>query len=254
MKNSWNAGSEMFDPIRKYLELLPEEDWPGLEMLTHLASSCRNEQGNSISFVEHDGEAYEQRIHQSGEVQTRQQCWHDLFNDLVWMTYPGAKSRLNAAHVKAMSRENNGRGSLRDIATLVDESGILVASCSDTLSGMLKGFEWKSLFVENRQRVAEEMRFYIFGHGLYEKALSPFVGLTGHALIFPVEKSFFGLPLDEQLQRLDAAFDSVFSGISSTRDLCPLPVLGVPGWSPDNEDPAYYDNERYFRRGRIRDA
>ena len=28
----------------------------------------------------------------------------------------------------------------------------------------------------------------------------------------------------------------------------PLPVLGVPGWWPDNEMPAFYEDERVFRR------
>jgi len=34
--------------------------------------------------------------------------------------------------------------------------------------------------------------------------------------------------------------------------LSPLPVLGVPGWWPENEREDFYDNERYFRRGRRR--
>jgi hypothetical protein len=92
----------------------------------------------------------------------------------------------------------------------------------------------------------------VFGHGLYEKALSPFIGLTGHAILFPVEESFFALPFEAQIEQLDSYFEGVFSTIATPRDLCPLPLLGVPGWANENEDPAYYDNEAYFRQGRIR--
>ena len=34
------------------------------------------------------------------------------------------------------------------------------------------------------------------------------------------------------------------------RELQPLPVLGVPGWWPDNEAEGFYDNRDYFRPGR----
>jgi len=34
------------------------------------------------------------------------------------------------------------------------------------------------------------------------------------------------------------------------RELSPLPVLGVPGWWPDNERESFYDDADYFRSGR----
>jgi hypothetical protein len=36
------------------------------------------------------------------------------------------------------------------------------------------------------------------------------------------------------------------------RGFCPLPVMGLPGWSPANTDPAFYQDEQVFRRGRMR--
>ena len=38
--------------------------------------------------------------------------------------------------------------------------------------------------------------------------------------------------------------------LASPRDLAPLPVLGIPGWWPTNDAPAFYDDARYFRPGR----
>ena len=40
--------------------------------------------------------------------------------------------------------------------------------------------------------------------------------------------------------------------LRSTRELVPLPILGVPGWCPDNTRESYYDNLDYFRAGRRR--
>lgn len=260
MENSWkgnfHAGSEMFFPIRMLCEKLPEEDWPSCEALSRLASPIRNCNGLPVRFVESDGGPYEQRIYLDGGVQTRAKSWHDLFNALVWMSFPVAKSLLNQIHFREAAKQSNGaRGRMRDIATLFDESGVIVASSDEALSGLLKTFEWKSIFLENRQKVSEEMRFFIFGHGLYEKALAPFTGLTGHGIVFPVEKSFFGLPVEAQLAQLDDRFENVYSEIQSTRDFSPIPLLGVPGWAKENENPCYYDNESYFRSGRrIRNA
>jgi hypothetical protein len=42
--------------------------------------------------------------------------------------------------------------------------------------------------------------------------------------------------------------------VASTRTLQPLPVLGIPGWAPENEDAAFYDDEQVFRPRRTRDA
>jgi len=33
------------------------------------------------------------------------------------------------------------------------------------------------------------------------------------------------------------------------RPFVPLPVLGVPGWWPANDDLAFYDDPAVFRRG-----
>lgn len=35
----------------------------------------------------------------------------------------------------------------------------------------------------------ERMRFYLFGHALYEKALRPFVGVTGRGILLQAENS-----------------------------------------------------------------
>ena len=243
--------SDFFLPLRELAGKLGQ--WPDCADLSMLASerSICNAKGLPVSFVEDRGKDYEERIYLRGEVQTRSSSWHDLFNAFVWMSFPKAKAHLNAVHFHEMAiQAGKNRGEMRDIATLFDESGVIVASSDESLSNMLRNFEWKRLFWEHRESVRNGMRFYVFGHGLYEKGLAPFVGLTGHGLIFPVGHSFFGFPPEKQRFLLDESFATRYSKIRATRDFSPVPVLGYPGWTRENDLEAYYENERYFRRGR----
>ena len=49
---------------------------------------------------------------------------------------------------------------------------------------------------------------------------------------------------------LDERVALALPSLQSTRALAPLPVLGIPGWVADNEDPRYYDDTSHFRPGR----
>lgn len=200
---------------------------------------------------------YEPRCYLNGEVQTREHNWHDLFNALVWLIFPKAKAAINTRHYQALKSAHDGhsqRGKVRDMATLLDESGVIVVSADKSLSNLLQGFQWKELFWQRRQQVNEAMGFYVFGHGLYEKMLQPYIGMTGQGLLLDVEQEFFSWPLVEQLAHVDhrvAEYLANPAHCSSTRELQPVPLLGVPGWSAENEQESYYDNTNYFRSGRM---
>ena len=97
------------------------------------------------------------------------------------------------------------------------------------------------------------MGFYLFGHGLYEKALQPYIGMTGQGLLLTVEQEFFTWTLMRRLVYLDkkvAAYLNAPEHCRSTRELSPVPLLGVPGWARENAEESYYDNTAYFRSGR----
>ena len=187
----------------------------------------------------------------------RSNNWHDLFNALVWITFPKTKAALNARHFHALMKERASgaltRGAVRDVNTLLDESGVIVVYAEDELAGLLRSFEWKKLFWQSREQVRAGMGFYLFGHGLYEKALQPYVGMTGQGLLIRVEQQFFSWPQAEQLHHLDcllAAYLAVPEHCRSTRELSPVPLLGVPGWEAENDHAEYYENTAYFRSGR----
>ena len=139
---------------------------------------------------------------------------------------------------------------MQDALTLFDESGVIVATCDRTLMDLLSAHAWKELFVRRRAEVEAKMRFYLFGHGLAEKMLDPFIGVTGRGLVVHVDEHLLAAPIEEQAGRLDLEIARRIAerGHSlTTRDLVVVPLLGIPGWWPANEDERFYEDAAYFR-------
>ena len=187
----------------------------------------------------------------------REGSWHDLLNVLVWLAFTLAKAALNERHYLALKVQRaNGaanRGPVQDALTLFDEGGVIVASSEDELLACLRDWRCKDLFWESRARLAAQMRFHLFGHAVYEKALSPFLGITSRGILLKVERDLLEAPLPEQLAALDAMIAQHLGDerrVRATRDLAVVPVLGVPGWHADNQMESFYDNTDYFRRQR----
>jgi len=187
-------------------------------------------------------------------VQLRPLDWHDLFNALVRMTFPTAKAVINARHYESLSAgETGNRSAVRDALTLFDEDGIAVISSDAGLLELVRKFRWKELFWKRREEVRKRMGFFLFGHALYHKALDPFVGMTGKAVLLKVPDAFAQLPLSAQIAETDrqlAAHIRDRTRMSHGRELSPLPVLGVPEWWGGNERESFYENTGYFRPGR----
>jgi len=250
--------SPILEPLRLIGEGLPSSRWPTREELQIRADklALHTTSGKPLRFVPQGGRSrrfedkYEPRIYLTGEVQTRADNWHDLFNALVWLAFPSTKAKINQLHYEAALIEEDGQRSRpRDILTLFDESGIIVATDDDGLVELIRDFRWKELFWQRREEVARHMRFHLFGHSLYEKVLFPHLGITAKALILPVETSLLDASPREQLAALDLATAKRLSRPGALFDptlLSPLPFLGVPGWWPDNRTEAFYDNENYF--------
>jgi len=264
------ARSPMFEPLRALGGALAGPDWPGRSVLQSLLERNGNPvttcSGLPLRLVPAGGrrrsfeERYEARIHLRGEMIFRERNWHDLLNVLAWLTFPRAKAALNARHYAALRAQYAARaanrGPAQDALTLFDEGGVIVAACDDELLGLLRGWRWRELFWSNRTRLRERMRFYLFGHALYEKALRPFLGITGRGILLKTEPAVLVQPPGEQLVALDsrlAAYISESGNLTAPRELAVLPVLGVPGWCPENEQESYYDNTDYFRPRRSRE-
>lgn len=179
------------------------------------------------------GTAYERWIAETGCVPTRDNL-HDLCNGLAWHAWPTLKARLNALHAQALAHDGvrPARGPLRDALTHFDEHGALLEAPAP-LCDALRERRWIDLFVQHRA-LWREARLDIFGHALLEQLLTaPRKGLTAHVLLGGAGAA----------TALDAAH-------WAAKPFLPLPVLGVPGWWPANEDPAFYADDQVFRPGR----
>jgi hypothetical protein len=249
----------MLAPLRELSDKLPRIGWPNADVLNQVAADTGrrivNARGQRIAFVPpRAGARFEARTYESGEVEVRFIDWHDALNALVWMTYPTAKAAINGRHNLASQQDVPGmRSPQRDALTHFDEDGVVVLSADPQLSDLLRSFAWKALFWEQRAAVQRQMRFFLFGHALCAKALAPFLGMTGKALIFDVAQTVLTRAPEAvraEVDRLTALHLWNPQHLLTPRELWPLPVLGVPGWWPDNERAEFYDNADYFRSGR----
>lgn len=254
---------EPFSYLRKDFSNI--QCWPQFNELNKLCSMSNQQiytrSGKSILFIpqaivkHHHEQNYESKIYLTGQVQTRANNWHDFFNALVWKILPRAKSTLNQLHYQAqlskLAIKTGNRCKLRDAATLFDESGVIIISSHELLIRLIKGFKWKELFWRQRTTVLSSMRFFVFGHGIYEKALNPYIGMTGKAIIFKVKEDFFLQDLFSQLDSVDLMLEQfLLCALSSSADLTPIPLLGYPGWDANNCHESYYENKEYFRERR----
>lgn len=258
--------SPLFEPLLSIgNELAENADWPELNDLQRLAEVCHkqlaNQDGKPVRFVpqsdkpQHFEEEYEPRIYLTGEVQTRTENWHDLFNALAWLAFPKTKAMINARHYAEILQERaieggKPRGKVRDRLTQFDESGVVILCADAELARLLADHQWKQLFWHERERVGCAMRFLVFGHSLYEKALRPYPGITGKALVLEVTAQDLQQPLCKVVALADKLLVEVVEDadrFSAETRLQPLPLMGVPGWAPDNENAAYYEDIRYFR-------
>jgi hypothetical protein len=245
----------IFDPLRPALEQLGgRDDWPSLERLNSLAerAAVRTASRHEIRFVAPSAgtSGYEPLIHATGRVPTRTRNWHDLFNALVWLAFPRSKAALNALHVAEMPREGGRRGPVRDLLTLLDEGGVLVAYEDDVLPGLVGDFRWKELFWTRRASAANGMRLAVLGHAVLEMALRPWPGVTCKALFLRVPAELLAASTVELTRELDqraADWLLTYAAQRTPRDVPPLPVFGYPGWHPGNERGEFYDDTRYFR-------
>ncbi len=193
---------------------------------------------------------YEQRIYLKGEIQTRLCNWHDYLNALVWLTFPRSKQRLNVLQHQLISRcSTKQRTALQNQLAHFDECGVVVIYRQQRYADWLRQHKWLELFWQAREVLLNNMQFFIFGHGLYEKALQPYIGLTGKALVFAVDDYFFTLEDTEKWMYIDELIHGCLNNFSwwqTNKKLQPLPILGIPDWY-HQQNKHFYQNASYFR-------
>jgi len=184
------------------------------------------------------GVAYEQHIFEAGCCPTREGL-HDFFNGLCWHRFPRTKQRLNQLHMQQIALGGLGptRGPVRDAITVLDENAALLQA-PDALWTALRSKDWRSLMIEGRP-LWSQTRLDLFGHALLEKLAMPRKAMTAHVL---------RVPLNLAPESVDSWLaDTLCAEWLATKPFVHLPVLGVPGWWPDNEDAGFYADPAVFR-------
>lgn len=269
--------------------------WAGLDAdawlaeVNHCASALaiRTATGQPLRFVFDPADApklpalaYEGRIHDQGLVGCRRDGRgrdHDRWNAAIWLTFPRTKAMLNRLHVEDAAGPGplpavvGQRSRVRDLATLVDESGLAWVSRDPESDALLAKRRWRDLLHGGRARLLAAVRPCVIGHGLLGKLLRPYPGLTANTLVVPVceretetacrvalgpgwdgADELAADPADALIAARLAAVAVELAGVeggSARRAgfLLPLPVLGLPGFCDANREPAFYDDSRVFR-------
>jgi len=187
--------------------------------------------GNSapIRFVPQselpEGEPYESFVFRTRTVPTRDNA-HDFFNGLAWLRFPSIKQRLNELQAAEIARDGvvARRGPVRDAITLLDENGAFLDAPPAIMDALIAR-EWRRLFVDLRP-LWQEVTVTVFGHALLEKLLVPRKDLTAHVWLGP---------------------DEITAEALAAKPFAPLPLMGIPGWSPENQNFSFYDDSLVFR-------
>lgn len=246
-------------PLSAFLRPWLDPATPDLLQLNAVARERRlvTGSGAALRFVIPSAatQAYEERAFLSGEIATRPDNRHDLFNALIWLAFPQTKAVLNRRHVGALNEARRqgsaARGALRDALTQFDECGVIVAGCCPDLWRELCAHRWREVFVRRRDELQRCTRFLVFGHASHDALASPFVGLCGKAVFLAVDAAWLQLPAAAALVAIDARLALLFATRNfSPADWQPLPLLGIPGATVDNQRPDYYDDTRQFRAAR----
>lgn len=215
-----------------------------------------NHQGQPLRFVPQaslpEGTAYEEFIGATGQVPTRDNL-HDFFNGLVWLTFPLVKRQLNALQAAQIAQDGVGksRGPARDAATIYDENSALLVVRDDAdgaaLVEALRNHRWREAFVERAAQFGPHAQVWLFGHALMEKLVAPYKAITAHTRVVLASDDYWSQDdvgrrawLDrEEARRL--AEEGLAKG-----SFTPLPVLGIPGWWPQ-QDHDFYEDQAVFR-------
>ena len=239
MRSQIDWAAPWFVPWRAHGEAIAAAAASGLP----LHEALNRVGGAPVTFIDSGampaGVPYERYVFESNRCPVRQDL-HDFFNGLCWLRLPLAKRQLNRLQAAEIERLGitGRRGAVRDAITVFDENGALLQA-PPALWQALLARDWRRLFVDLRP-LWREARLLVFGHALLEKLAAPRKDLTAHVWRVPVTL--------EPRATLDAALAAAFSAAAlAGKPFTPLPVLGIPGWCPGNENFSFYDDSLVFR-------
>lgn len=223
---------------REYAGLIEGRDWPSIDALNDARPAGMRERfAAQTRGLLADGLHYEQRIAERGDIATRENNWHDLFNALAWLRHPALKRALNTqqvAEIRYMGPRQRSRAQYA--LTHFDEAGVVVALRDPALLALWDAHDWHGLFWRERAAWLDgRIQMELFGHALLEHALTPAQLLVGKALLVADSDASLVASIGVCVQAISEG-----EALCDPLELRPLPLAGVPGWHADNEDEAFF--------------
>lgn len=227
-------------PFWQGIENKFSEAWPTVEDFNQIE--------NKMHFVlQKEGMQYIWEIYKNNVIPMRCENWHDFFNNLTWLIWPKLKKAITIRMCQEVSQQ--GRTPLQNSLAHFDENGAILCYDDPVFVEYIKEFQWKKLFWET-ENLSQHLQCMVMGHGLFEKLLFPFLGITAKAIFLKVPSAYFFWSHPDQLAYVD---DQIADYILSEhfprvpRALQPFPLLGWPNWYEGNREESFYDNQQYFR-------
>lgn len=242
----------VFDDVRALEGWMQGPAWPSLDAINIELAHAAERSGIDIprcvrqdDALLRDGLHYERRIGERGELATRAEDWHDLFNAMVWWRWPAIKRALNrrqCAHIGEMGDATRNRAQYA--LTQFDEAGVIVRMADEAALAAWDAHDWPALFLHQADlwRTGRIAVVAVIGHALLEHALVPTLHGVGKALVVrgnvDVDAAACVARAAEAIARSDVLNDPL--------ELRPLPLPGIPGWR-EGQDAAFYSEAPCFR-------
>jgi Protein of unknown function (DUF3025) len=223
--------------------------WPDVADLNAGWTPPINRLGLAFEFkaqhVLSDALHYECRIDALGQIATRTENWHDLFNAFIWQNLPATKQALNAAQVEDIAAVGEKQRTRRQSAmTHFDEAGAIVRLHDEAMLLAWDAHDWPAFFKAWPEAEARgAVQVWPFGHSLYEHALNPDIALVAKALVFDSARAF----TQEQADALIARHINSNRCLRDPQELRPIPLSGIPGWHRDWQSPDFFTQLGCFR-------
>ncbi len=254
--NQWSTSIFYTSPIIKQLK--PTIDlfenftkWPTIKdysVIFEQLNSPIKPVSQAKQFLSYEDQ-YEPRVYLKNELQTRTSNWHDFFNANIWLKFPKTKKILNQLHYSQSSNRQikTNRTLLENRLTQFDECGAIIVSNNEKILELIRNHQWIELFINHREQFVTDIKCVIFGHAIFEKALNPYIGMTCHCLLVN-DADLLNEINNNKNSLLDSTVAETWRNkiAFSTDKFHPFPILGIPGYWP-NQDDLFYSNAKYFR-------
>ncbi len=233
--------------------------WPHLDELNAGLQAACAEAGIAREFafawqdasVEADGLSFEQRIGLRGQIATRPESLHDYYSALMWLRFPRIKCAINELHCRGIAEHGPKQRSRHQQAiTHLDEAGAFVVSSNDTVLAALDGHNWVRAFFELQSVWATEVDTRLFGHAVFELLHQPHLLMACKVIVVQVGPEYFALSSPQRDVFLDALIAPALLAseqAADPKDLATVPVSGIPGWTTQTQNEAFYRSAPCFR-------